>query len=791
MPDNTIFKAMIKVFKKNKLVYTAIILLCILFWISLPRSLFSDPLSTVVFDINGELLGARIAGDGQWRFPGTDSTPAKYSAALIEFEDQYFYLHPGVNPVSLCRALFQNIKARQVISGGSTITMQVIRMSRKNKPRTLTQKFIESILALRYELTASKNEILTSYANNAPFGGNVVGIEAASWRYFGTSPQNLTWSEAALLAVLPNAPSLIHPGRNRELLKLKRDKLLRQLQEKGYFNELTCQLAMEEPLPAEPLPLPNLAPHLTERVMLDEKINRYYSTIDKAIQERVAELTEIRQEILRANQINNLACLVMEVETGNVRAYVGTTKGQLNDSNGNDVDVIRAKRSTGSILKPILFAGMLDNGDILQTSLVPDVPIRYNGYAPKNYNRGYAGAVPAYEALERSLNIPAVILLKQYGIDPFLGLLRKTGFSTFTRSQEYYGLTLILGGAESTLWELAGVYSSMARALVHYTASNGNYFSSDYHMPVIEKSRTVQANSELQEEGILSASSIYLTFKSLLEVNRPEELSLWYLMSSSRKIAWKTGTSYGFRDAWAVGITPEYLVVVWAGNADGEGRSGLSGVQSAAPLMFDIFSLLPETSWFQPPLDDLSEAVICRRSGFLAGQYCEVTDTIQVVPKGTKSSICPYHQPIHLDKDEKFRVSSNCYTVSEMKTRSWFILPPLMEWYYKQNDPWYRVLPQVMDGCKDENVDEMEVVYPEWNSNLVIPRELDGSKGRVVMEVAHRNPSREIYWHIDESFVGSTKQIHQLALDLNPGRHKLTVVDEDGNTETVTFYVLK
>jgi penicillin-binding protein 1C len=672
--------------------------------------------------------------------------------------------------------------------------MQVMRMSRKGKPRSIVQKIIEAWLALRYECSATKEEILTTYADNAPFGGNVVGLEAAAWRYFGTSPYNLTWSEAALLAVLPNAPALIHPGRNREALENKRNRLLGMLRDRGTIDSLTCRLAMREPLPREPLPLPNLAPHLADGVMLEKNRNRLHATLSRHLQERVVDLLEIRQQQLRDNEVHNMACLVVKVETGEVLAYVGNSMAQQGEEHGNSVDVIRAPRSSGSILKPILFAGMLDNGDILPAALVPDVPVRYNGYAPKNYDRQYEGAVPAYEALSRSLNIPSVIMLKNYGVDPFLGLLRNLGFSTFTRSRHHYGLTLILGGGETTLWELAGVYSSMARVLNHYTAGNGNYFPSDYRMPVLEKPPGGTGNipaAERQEEGLLSASSIWLTFESLLEVNRPEELSLWYLLSSSRNIAWKTGTSYGFRDAWAVGVTPEYLVAVWAGNADGEGRPGLSGITAAAPLMFDVFSILPPTTWFKAPLDDLEDAEVCRQSGYLAGPWCNETDTVLIVPRGAETRRCPYHRLIHTDREGAFRVNSECYPVRSMKATPWFVLPPLMEWYYERHHPDYKTLPPVMAGCLDGSVNELEIVYPEWDSHLVIPRELDGSRGKVVLEVAHRQPGTSVFWHIDETYVGTTQYTHQLAVDMEPGKHRLTVVDAHGNREEVRFEVLK
>ena len=769
----------------------SVILVLVLFWISMPDKLFQDPVSTVVYDRNGELLGARIAADGQWRFPGVDSVPAKYMQALLEFEDRYFYYHPGVNPGSLARAVVQNIRAGEVKSGGSTITMQVIRLSRKGKPRNIWQKMIEIWLALRYECSSKKEEILQAYADHAPFGGNVVGIEAAAWRYFGASPHELTWSESSLLAVLPNAPALIHPGRNRDALKEKRDRLLIRLRDRGKLDSITCALAISEPLPEAPIPLPDLAPHLTDGVMLDPHRDHLNSTLDRKIQERVLELTDMRQDQLRLNQIHNMACLVMEIETGEVLAYIGNSSPKGNEDHGERVDVILSPRSTGSILKPFLFAGMLDNGEILPTTLVPDVPIRYNGYAPKNYNREYEGAIPSFEALSRSLNIPSVIMLRNYGVNAFLELLKETGFSTFTYSQDHYGLTLILGGGEATLWELAGAYGSLARVLNHYNSSDGNYFPTDYHMPELDLDRERSIYTNRQEEGVLSASSIWITFQSLLEVNRPEELSLWYLMSSSRKIAWKTGTSYGYRDAWAVGVTPGYLVAVWAGNADGEGRPGLSGITAAAPLMFDVFSALPATSWFATPLDELKEAEVCRQSGYLAGPYCEEKKTILSVPRGAISEPCPYHKVIHLDPSGNFRVNSNCFPVHRMNAESWFILPPLMEWYYKRSHPEYLELPPLMEGCQDASVAELEIVYPEWDSHLVIPKELDGTKGKVVMEVAHRHPEMKVFWHVDAEYMGMTRHLHQLAVEIRPGKHTLTVVDEKGNTAEVHFEVIR
>ncbi|HDT12402.1 MAG TPA: penicillin-binding protein 1C, partial [Candidatus Marinimicrobia bacterium] len=389
------------------------------------------------------------------------------------------------------------------------------------------------------------------------------------------------------------------------------------------------------------------------------------------------------------------------------------------------------------------------------------------------------------------LNVPSVIVLKQFGVETFLDLLKKMGFTTFNFSPEHYGLSLILGGAEATLWELSGVYASLARVLNHYNASDGNYFKSDFHMPVMLKKNRIE-NKFLNplEQGIVSAGSIYLTFDALLKVNRPDELSMWYLLDSSRPIAWKTGTSYGFRDAWSIGVTPEYLVAVWAGNADGEGRTGLTGLTSAAPVMFDIYNALPPTSWFGIPFDELPAVEVCTESGYLAGPNCPEIQKVWTTAPGKSTPVCPYHKVVHLSADGKYRVSSDCVPVSEIQTQSWFVLPPLMEYYYKRRDPLYRELPPIKDGCRSDVIEEMEVVYPEWGSSVLIPTALDGSAGKMIMEVAHRDQHARIFWHIDNQFVGLTTGVHQMGVNIEPGEHNLIVVDNRGYEKSVRFTVL-
>jgi len=782
---------------KRRIVIAVVSVLLIGYYFCLPSVLFNDPYSTVLEARDGQLLGATIANDGQWRFPEIDSIPAKFAAALIEFEDKRFRSHPGVDVLSMGRALRQNISAGKVVSGGSTLSMQVIRLSRKGKSRTVVEKFIEVILATRLELRYSKDEILSMYASHAPFGGNVVGIEAACWRYFGRDAQQLSWGEAAMLAVLPNAPALIHPGRNREALKKKRDALLDKMMTAGVIDAFTCSLAKEEAVPEEPHMLPRHARHLLSRLFVDGSgQKKVHSTIDINVQQRVEQITEDHHQRLVGNQIHNVAVLVAEVQTGNVVAYVGNVDNE-NRYDGDDVDVIMAPRSTGSILKPFLYAAMLDEGKILPASILPDIPTLINGFSPKNFSKEYDGAVAADKALIRSLNIPAVHLLREYRYEKFHTLLTEMGMTTLSNPPDHYGLTLILGGAEGTLWDITGMYASMARTLNNYFEHPGKskYDRADFHELHYQRatgSHAAEASIvNLDAASWLSAASIYQTFDALKEVYRPGEESGWRYFNSSKKIAWKTGTSFGFRDGWAVGVTPDYVVGVWVGNADGEGRPGLTGTETAAPILFDVFSQLPGQRWFMRPELEMEQITVCAKSGYRNSALCSEVDTVWISKSGLQSAACLFHKKIHLSSNKKFRVHSECESIANMNDVSWFVLPPVQEYYYRPRNISYRTLPPFRSDCQPASgVATMDLLYPKPNARIYIPRQLNGTMGSAVFELAHRNPSVTVYWHLDGTFIGSTRRSHHLTVNPPQGKHVLTLVDEHGESLEQRFEVL-
>ena len=753
-----------------------ITLLLIGYIFCLPRQLFHVPYSTVVTDRNNELLGARIAPDGQWRFPPRTTTPAKIQACFIEFEDNHFFHHWGVNPVSIGRAAYQNLKAGRVISGGSTITMQTIRLARNN-PRTFSEKFIEMIWATRLEFRYSKEKILSLYVSHAPFGGNVVGLDAAAWRYFGHSADDLSWAEAAMLAVLPNSPAMIHLSKSRQALLDKRNRLLTRLHTKGVLDDSSYELALSEPLPQEPKPLPQIAPHLTDYFYQTRNGNYSVSTIDRGIQLQIEELIERWNGEFSRSDIRNIAILVIDVQKNQPIAYCGNVHFNKTNS-GNQVDIIRSPRSTGSILKPFLYYAMLQEGSILPHTLLPDIPININGFAPQNFSQQFEGAVPASEALARSLNIPTVTMLQRYGVPKFYNFLKQTGISTLTRPASHYGLSLILGGAEGTLWDITCAYTDMARCLKGLDKTDCSLLLSD----------SAHNASSVVPTSSFSPCAVWQTFEAIKEVNRPEEID-WRTIPSMQTIAWKTGTSYGFRDAWAVGVTPRYAVGVWVGNATGEGKPGLVGARTAGPVMFDVFNLLPSSPWFVRPSEGFVDAEVCHLSRHLKGRFCEETDTILILPAGLKTEACPYHHRINLSADGTQRIYESCINTEATIQKNWFTLPPVWEWYYKQRHPEYKTLPPFKPGCGEDILRPMQFVYPTMNARIFLPRQMDGSKSQLTFELVHSVPKATVYWHLDNNYLAETQDFHKISLLPSSGKHTMTAVDNEGNTVSVTFFV--
>ncbi len=779
------------------LISLLIVVALVLFFLLLPTKIeFKQPVSSILLDQHHKLLGAHIARDQQWRFPLIETVPSKFSTALIHYEDKRFYHHIGVDFLAIARALKLNLQHRKIVSGGSTLTMQVIRLSRQNPERTIREKIKELFLAIRLDLNKDKDEILKLYATHAPFGGNIVGLETASWRYFGRNPDLLSWAESATLAVLPNSPALIHPGRQQHKLKIKRDDLLKKLKDKRLIDQLSYELAINEPLPSHPKPLPRLAAHLLDTLNSGSRgvgRKRFVTTLEKNLQAEINKVIHLHAQKLELQAIHNMAALVIDNRSFEVKAYIGNSSNKQTGLQGHAIDLIHRPRSSGSTLKTFLFANMIETGEILPETLVADVPVRYAGLRPQNYDRGYRGAVRAKQALARSLNIPAANMLSHYGVGRFQTHLKNMGMTTLHRNAKNYGLTLILGGAEGTLWEITSLYANLAKVARLSNTERMNHWLAPTVLTTKKPIPIKRVN--------LSTASSWMTLQALLEVTRPGTDSYWRKFSSSRKIAWKTGTSVGHRDAWAIGVTPDYTVGVWVGNASGTGIAELTGVKSAAPLLFDIFNQLPQNAksqWFKKPHWQMKTISLCKQDGYLAVNGCEIVP-YSVPVNSFFDKVSPYHQRIHLDNSKQWQVHSRCEPISKMQPVSWFILPPDHAHYYQQNHADYRAIPPFRSDCVSsvtvQNTqttnNPIALIYPTSGTQIYIPTTLDGKPSKTVFRAIHRRPESRLYWHIDNQFIGSTQTFHQLAVWVKAGKHVLTIVDEVGNRKERVFTVLE
>lgn len=742
--------------------------LVVLFIFSLPDPLFDRPLSTILYDSEGRVLSARLADDEQWRFPPADSIPSNLEACILQFEDKRFHSHLGVDILALGRAVFQNIRSGRIVSGASTISMQVIRLSGDKPKRNIANKLKEMWQAMRLEFRYSKEEILQLYCTHAPYGGNVVGIEAASWRYFRRPLHQLSWAESATLAVLPNAPASMHPGKSRDQLLIKRNKLLLHLLEEEIIDSLTYDLALDEELPQAPSPLPHKADHALSFLMnMGGKEQRITSTISEPLQLRCQQVLDRYVSRISENGVKNAAAIIVDLETGEVLSYVGNSSlvGTLSPY----VDLVQAGRSSGSILKPFLYARAIENGMIHNQTLLRDAPLRIDKFSPQNFSGQYLGLVRAEDALASSLNIPATKLLQEYGVGNFLGDLQQMNFRHMNRGADDYGLSLILGGGEVSLWDLARNYSKGAASLSHYQWSKLS-LSETYGDPADET---------------FNIGAWWQISEALTQVERPELHSHWKSFASGRRIAWKTGTSQGFRDAWSVGFDKKKLVAVWVGNADGEGRPGLTGASVAGPLMFELFEILPPSKQWERPDAWVTTIDLCPASGLIPGPDCPV-ESFDIMKGSKLEQVCHRHERALLNSEGE-RVQRNCAPPPYVDSVS-FEVSPVENYYFRPPSEPYFAHFQWSSNCTPQSLGSgLGFIYPNWRTDIVIPINLFGQKEKVILKATHLNADAEVFWYIDESYIGQTKGAHQVQVDIPPGEHQLLLVDDKGQSIGLPF----
>ncbi|MBN1423441.1 penicillin-binding protein 1C [Candidatus Fermentibacteria bacterium] len=755
----------------------AVMAACIALWfaVPLPDPPFPEIYSPVVLDKGGALLSAFLACDDQWRFraDALEVSP-KLVDAVLTFEDRRFPRHFGIDPAALVRAALSNLRAHKVSSGASTLTMQVARLMNP-KRRTLAHKLLEMAQAIKLEARYSKDGILAMYMAHAPYGRNIVGVHAASFLFFGRPPSRLTWAEAATLAVLPKAPSQISLFSRRDELLRRRNRLLQALHGRGLLSDSEMTYAMAEPLPATMMPMPSTAPHLCRRVAAESPVVR--TTIDHSLQDGVETLVSRHAQMLARQGIHNLSVLVAETETGLVRAYVGSASF-WDAAHAGQVDGIVARRSTGSLLKPFLYARCIDDGAVHPATLVKDVPVHYGSYAPVNADRGFSGMVTAREALVRSLNVPPTILLRSHGVAPFHDFLRTAGMSTLFRRPEDYGLTLVLGGAEGTLWDMVALFRGLGRL--------GRFDG----LSVLEGSPPSQG---LQ---LLSPAAAWMTLDMLTEVRRPDDDGVdWTAFPTRRPVAWKTGTSFGKRDGWALGVTPRWVVGVWAGNFSGEGSERLGGARSAAPLLFGLLDLLPPGGrlWFEKPIGAFRPALLCAATGYRVGPDC--TDTIEAeVPLHARPlPPCPFHRRFHLDLHRDLEVCSRCWSHADsVRQEIRLLFPADVRQFLRAAGHTLQRHPPHHPSCPTLSGDSpVDIIYPSRQARLFVPRDIDGSYQKVTLRAAHSAADATLYWYLDQSFLGATVGEHAMPADLAGGRHSLQVIDHTGHARQVSFTVVR
>lgn len=758
----------------------------IIFYVLLPfpDNLLTPPLAKAAFSRDGDLLDVRIADDEQWRFSAPEVLPQKYIESVIQFEDRHFYEHFGVNPLAIFRAIKDNYQAGQVVSGASTITMQLSRMVLKHHSRSYWNKFKEICLAIKLELRLSKGDILKLYATHAPMGRNIVGLQAASWHYFGRAPDELSWAEAALLSVLPNRPSMLYLEKNRKALLERRNQLLTILFQKKKLNERDYQLASLEPLPTAQREWPVQIPHLLDRLIRENPgVSEFHTTIDPLLQGSVMHVLENHRRTLGEEGVRNLALVIIDHTTLQTVGYVGNF---TTDKLSAYVDIASQPRSTASVVKPLLYGLMLENSELIPTALIPDVPTTIGNFSPANHDHKFHGAVPAAQMLAQSLNIPAVQLLRRYGVDRFRQQLQRYGLTTINRSAENYGLSLILGGGEANLWELTSVYARMANVV-----KENSYDGTTNAVQFLKK----KPNSKAPKIRFpLTSGAAWLTLQAMVEVTRPGADSNWRNYENSQIIAWKTGTSFGLRDAWAIGSNGRYTVGVWAGNADGSSAASLGGAHSAGPVLMDVFSLLGTSAWLLEPEGALTTLTVCQDDGFIASDGCLPVNT-QVPAHSHYAQTTPYHQRIFLSTKGSYRVHSGCESVSNMKAVDWFLLPPTQEHYWKRDHSDYRTLPPWRKDCiasLQQYTAELpfDLIYPNAENIIYLPLDLDEKLSRAIFKAVHRDADAILYWHLDGAFLGESKMFHEKMIRAKPGKHTLVLVDKNGQRLERIFTII-
>jgi len=771
-----ILRRFIRIFLIAVVAGTFFLLLFDLVFFPLPSERLSRQSSYFIYGRDSRLLNCFASQDQYWRLPvKLDSISPLLVRTVINTEDRWFWYHPGVNPVSLLTAMADNLKNRSIVRGGSTITMQIARMM-EPKPRNIGGKLVEIFRALQLEMHYSKNELLEIYFNLVPYGGNIEGVGAAAYFYFGKTPYELTCSEAAILAGIPSSPNNFRPDLNPEKCRSRRDRILRQLHRQDIIDKETLSGALKEEIPVERKERPDHAPHFCQSIMSELSSNLWTgvirSTIRMDLQALCERLARSYASVLKDKDINNLSIVVIDNHSSELLAMVGSP--DFNDrKHQGQINGAFAPRSPGSALKPFAYALGFERGLITPASILDDIPVSYSGYSPENYDEEYNGIATVSEALIRSLNVPAVNLTANLGIRDFYEFLQAGGISTLDRKYYQYGLPLVLGACEVTLADLANLYSALGRKGIY------------------KPLKMLAGSDDNKPYDLLSEEACYLVTEILSELQRPSLQASWEFTRDLPTVAWKTGTSYGRRDAWAIGYNPQFTVAVWAGNFSGEGSPWLVGAESAAPLMFAVFNQIMqghEHVWFERPAG-LGTRLVCACSGLPPNEYCPDVVSDKYIIGITNNNKCDIHRAIVVDKETGYELCRACEHLGNPDTLVMEDWPVRLAGWLSDHSVITK-LPEHHPGCSGIFVHgPPQIISPEHRAHFEISKSMPSEYQQILFEASSGLRNRKIYWFLDDRLFASSGINERIFYEPVKGDHTLMCVDDLGRSTTIRFSV--
>ncbi len=729
--------------------------------------------SQIVESDDGQIIDAFLTEDDKWRmFTRLEEITPNLSKAIIAKEDKYFYFHPGINPAAIIRAVFNNLTQQKRTSGASTITMQVARLL-EPKPRTIGSKLFEMFRALQLEWKYSKKEILQLYLNLIPFGSNIEGVKAAAYLYLDKHPEQLSIGEIVALIIIPNRPSSLQLGYNNDYIIQERNKWLKRFEEENVFKTVSVQDAMEEPLLAKRQSIKKIAPHYALKMKKEYDDPIIESALNLEIQNAVNDIALKHNRRHQFKGIHNLSILVISNKTNQVVGYIGSPNFNDNDHSGQ-VDGITATRAPGSTLKPLIYGLAIDNGIITPQTIVTDVPIDFSGYAPKNYDETYRGKVSIATALELSLNVPAVKVLERLKTNNAIDVLIKANFKSIQTNKDQLGLSLALGGCGVSLLELTQLYASFAN---EGKWKDLNWLSKDVN--------------KKNEKRLVSKQSAFIITDILDNITRPDLPKKFSNAINLPKIAWKTGTSYGRRDAWSIGYNKNFTIGVWAGNFNGVGVQELTGSDIATPLLIDIFNAIDyqDKNWFKMP-SGVELRYVCSETGAIPDTFCNHQVLDYYIPAISSNKICKHLKVHYTSLDETISYCTTCLPKDHSYKSKLFSNYPgdLISYFQSENIP-YQKVPDHFENC--------ERIFSENSPQITSPSAdltyfIDTTDTQQIMLTSNtHNDVNRVYWYVNNEHVATvTKQESAFFVPKDLGRTKISCTDDKGRNNDI-FITIK